>query len=67
MGTTPSTRHGGVMSTNGPTVYIRNDDVEMIKVAPSQAVNVPVALRLHLVTLEEVEEARREMDKREAA
>ena len=48
-------------------MYIRNDGVEMIEVAPSQAVNVPAALRFHLVTLEVVEAARREMDQREAA
>jgi hypothetical protein len=48
-------------------MYIRNDSVEMIEVAPSQAVNVPAALRLHLVTLEMVEAARCEMDQREAA
>jgi hypothetical protein len=51
----------------GPMMYIRNDSVEMIEVAPSQAVNVPAALRLHLVTLEMVEAARCEMDQREAA
>jgi hypothetical protein len=48
-------------------IYIRNDGAEMIEVAPHQAVNVPAALKLHLVTLEEVKAARREHDQREAA
>jgi hypothetical protein len=48
-------------------MYLRDDGVEMIEIAPSQAVNVPVALKLHLVTLETVEAARREMAQKEAA
>jgi hypothetical protein len=48
-------------------MYMRNGGVETIEVAPSQAVNVPAALNLNLVTLEEVEVARRKMDQREAA
>ena len=48
------------------TMYLRNDGAEMIEIAPSQAANVPAALKLHLVTLEDVEAARREMAQREA-
>jgi hypothetical protein len=45
-----------------PKMYIRNDDkAEMIEIAPSQAVNVPAALKLHLVTPETLEAARRVM------
>jgi hypothetical protein len=55
------------MSTRGPTMYIRNDGAEMIEVAPHQTVNVNAALKLHLVTQDEVDVARREMDQREAA
>jgi hypothetical protein len=48
-------------------IYLRPDGVEMIEVAPHQAVNVRYALRFKLVTQEEIEAARRELEQREAA
>lgn len=51
----------------GPKMYVRNDGAEMIEVAPHQTVNVNAALKLHLVTQDEVDVVRREMDQREAA
>jgi hypothetical protein len=48
------------------TIYFR-DGTEMIEVAPGQAVSVRCALRLKLVTPEQVEAARREQDQQKAA
>jgi hypothetical protein len=54
--------------TEPKLIYTRADDgADMIEVAPGQAVNVTAALNLHLVTKADVEAARHERDRKEAA
>jgi hypothetical protein len=49
-------------------IYVRGDDgVEMIEILPHQAVSVRCALRLRLLTPEQVEQARREQDQQRKA